>query len=99
MKHQRVGRVRPLGIAALVVACVAGAVLAVLPGPGSAAVGDTVTQTVQKGVRFLVPDAVTWDQNNNCNACHRQGAAMFGLANALASGYQVDTSDTTGLGF
>ncbi len=45
-------------------------------GAAQAAVGDTVPQTVQKGVNFLTPDVVDWTRQNSCMACHRQGASL-----------------------
>jgi RHS repeat-associated protein len=67
--------------------------------PAHASVGDTVPQSVQKGVNFLTPDVVNWTKQNSCIACHRQGASLYALSNAKSRGYAVDTSKTTGIGF
>ena len=67
--------------------------------PARAEAGDTHIQSVQKGINYLVPDVVAFSQVNSCQACHRQGAALFGASMAKAGGYTVDTSDSTGLGY
>jgi RHS repeat-associated protein len=67
--------------------------------PVHASVGDTVPQSVQKGVNFLTPDVINWTKQNSCIACHRQGASLYALSNAKSRGYAVDTSKETGLGF
>jgi hypothetical protein len=67
--------------------------------PARAASGDTLTQSVQKGINYLVPDVVAFSRANSCQACHRQGAALFGASVAKAGGYNVDTSDNNGLGY
>ncbi|WP_434391358.1 hypothetical protein [Melittangium boletus] len=71
----------------------------VLSPPARAASGDTLTQSVQKGINYLVPDVVAFSRANSCQACHRQGAALFGASVAKAGGYTVDTGDTAGLGY
>lgn len=76
-----------------------GALLGANPTPAGAAAGDTITQTVQKGANFLTPDVVNWTNSHGCIACHRQGAAVFALANAVGRGYSVNTSDANGLGY
>jgi hypothetical protein len=58
--------------------------------PARAASGDTITQSVQKGIDYLVPDARAFASANSCQACHRQGAALFGASVAKAGGYAVD---------
>ncbi len=67
--------------------------------PAAAAPGDTVTQSVQKGLDYLLPDVVAFSNVNGCQACHRQGAALFGAATGKARGYTVNTSDANGLGY
>lgn len=67
--------------------------------PAHAAPGDTLTQSVQKGINYLVPDVVAFSRANSCQACHRQGAALFGASMAKAGGYTVNTSDSNGLGY
>lgn len=54
---------------------------------------------VQRGINYLVPDVVQFSKANSCQACHRQGAALFGASVAKTSGYIVDLGDNTGLGY
>ncbi len=63
-----------------------------------AAGGDTLEQATQRGANYLVSDAVAFAKANDCQACHRQGAAMFGLSEALSNGYTIDEGDANGLG-
>jgi hypothetical protein len=98
--QQRGKRPNSRAIGATVCAAVAALVLLVAGNrPAAAGVGDTMSVTVQKGVNYLTEDAVWWTQANQCVACHRQGAALFGLSQAKASGYAVDESDDYGLGY
>lgn len=64
-----------------------------------ASIGDSVPQSVQKGVDFLTPDVVNWTKANSCVACHRQGGALNALSNARANGYTVNTSKSDGIGY
>lgn len=63
-----------------------------------AAGGDTLEEATQRGANYLVADAVAFAKANNCQACHRQGAAIFGLSEALSNGYTIDEGDTNGVG-
>jgi hypothetical protein len=58
--------------------------------------GDTRAQAIQKGVDFLVPDVVNFTNANNCIACHRQGAALFALSMAKATGFAVNLDPVAG---
>ncbi|MFP2906947.1 Ig-like domain-containing protein [Pyxidicoccus sp. 3LFB2] len=75
-------RLRPalLGLAALVVA--------VFARPASAQT-QTNTQATQRAINFLSADVTHWTNDNNCVACHRQGAVVFGMASARANGYDM----------
>ncbi|WP_257461634.1 PA14 domain-containing protein [Archangium lipolyticum] len=53
----------------------------------------------QRGLNFVVPDTVTWTKTNGCGACHRVGAPLYGASLAAYTGYQVNTSQTTGTGY
>lgn len=64
-----------------------------------AAPGDSLQVATQKGVNYLVGDVVTFSQRNTCQACHRQGAALYGLAIANATGYAVNNNDSNGTGY
>lgn len=72
--------------------------LVLVAGSAFAAGGDTLEQATQRGANYLVSDAVAFAKGNNCQACHRQGAAMFGLSEALSNGYTIDEGDANGLG-
>lgn len=80
-------------------ALVLGGLLVVTGRPAPAATGDAIPVAIQKGINFLTPDVVAFSRSNGCQACHRQGAALFGLSAARSSGFNVDTSDANGLGF
>ncbi len=58
--------------------------------PARAQSDDALRQTVQRGINYLVPDVVKFSRDNKCQACHRQGAALFGASVAKSSGYKVD---------
>lgn len=76
-----------------------GVIAALTPDPAFAAPGDALQSAVQKGINFLTQDVVGFDNGSGgCVACHRQGAALFGLAQAAATGYAVDLSASTGIG-
>jgi hypothetical protein len=49
-------------------------------------------------VNFLTQDVVHFVDTGGCIACHRQGAALYGLSRSKAGGFTVDTSATTGIG-
>ena len=63
-----------------------------------AAPGDSLQVATQKGANYLIQDVYNFDAANACQACHRQGAAIYGLSVALAQGYAVNTNDSNGLG-
>src|SRR5690348_1998301 len=66
---------------------------------GYAQTAAQVTNAAQNAVNFLTPDTVNWIKTNQCTACHRAGGSLYGLSNAIANGYQVDTSNNTGIGY
>ncbi|MFP2924515.1 Ig-like domain-containing protein [Pyxidicoccus sp. 3LG] len=78
-----------LGLAALVVS--------VFANPASAQT-QTNTQATQRAINFLSADVVTWTQApaNNCVACHRQGAVVYGMASAQANGYDMSVVAANG---
>jgi hypothetical protein len=75
-------RLRPvlLGLAALVAS--------VFSLPASAQT-QTNTQATQRAINFLSADVAHWTTENNCVACHRQGAVVYGMASARANGYDM----------
>ncbi len=75
------------------------ALLLVVASPAAASPGDTVTQSVQKGLNYLVPDVVAFSNNAGCPACHRQGAALFAASSGKAAGYSVNESENDGIGY
>lgn len=50
----------------------------------------------QKGVSWVVADAVSWTQTNTCIGCHRQPVPLYGAAISAYTGYQVNTSAVNG---
>jgi LruC domain-containing protein len=68
------------------------------PGLALAAPGDTLQTAIQKGVNFLTTDVTAFNNGNTCEACHRQGAAVFALSEAYSTGYTVNLTDANGLG-
>jgi hypothetical protein len=75
------------------------AVVALISTPAAAAPGDSLAQAAQKGVDFLVPDVVDWTNWNGCIACHRQGAALYGMAVAKNAGFTTNLSTGNGAGY
>lgn len=71
--------------------------LVVLSLPASAQT-QTNTQVTQRAINFLSADVYNWtvDPVNNCIACHRQGAAVYGLANARSTGYDMNVVTSNG---
>ncbi|WP_426756068.1 Ig-like domain-containing protein [Myxococcus sp. Y35] len=59
----------------------------VLANPARAA---TNAESAQRAINFLSADAENWAIRFGCTSCHRHGAAMFGLANARTTGYDLD---------
>ncbi len=85
----------PLSVASIL--AVAGVAALTLPAErASAAPGDTHTQAVQKGVDFLVPDVVAFTNDWGCVACHRQGAALYGISLAKGAGFSVSLDPVAG---
>ncbi|NOK01566.1 MULTISPECIES: Ig-like domain-containing protein [Myxococcus] len=58
-----------------------------LAGPAQAA---TNAESAQRAINYLSADAANWSVRFGCTSCHRHGAAMFGLANARTTGYDLD---------
>lgn len=74
---------------------------AVISMSGSAAFaagGDSLEAATQRGANHLIADIVAFAKGNDCQACHRQGAGLFGLSEALSNGYTMDSGDVNGLG-
>jgi LruC domain-containing protein len=74
------------------------ALSALISSSAIAAPGDSLQVATQKGANYLIVDVYNFDAANGCQACHRQGAAIYGLSVALAQGYAINTNDTNGLG-
>ncbi|NRD58219.1 ABC transporter substrate-binding protein [Corallococcus exiguus] len=68
-------------------------VLSAFSLPAAAA---TNTEATQKAIQFLSADVANWTTHENCIACHRQGAAVFGLSSAKANGYNMAQAATNG---
>ncbi|MCP3165874.1 Ig-like domain-containing protein [Myxococcus qinghaiensis] len=56
----------------------------------------TNAEAAQKALDFVSADAVTWSGIFGCTACHRHGAALYGLAHAGASGFDLDAVTRNG---
>lgn len=54
--------------------------------------GIEATNSAQRGLGFVVPDASHWVQTNGCAACHRGGMPLFGGALGAHNGLTVNTS-------
>jgi hypothetical protein len=68
-------------------------VLSAFSLPAAAA---TNTEATQKAIQFLSADVANWTTSQNCIACHRQGAAVFGLSSAKANGYNMAQGASNG---
>ena len=64
-------------------------VMAVFAVPASAQT-QTNTQATQRAINYLSADVAVWTTQNTCVACHRQGAVVYGMANAKANGYDMN---------
>lgn len=64
--------------------------------PPAAPVALTVTprEAGQKGLDWLLTEAVAWQAEQRCYGCHVQSFAMMGAAVAQGSGYNVNLSKT-----
>ncbi|HEX8699228.1 MAG TPA: PA14 domain-containing protein [Myxococcaceae bacterium] len=67
----------------------------------SALTAQELDAYAQRGMDFVVQDTVTWVQNpaNNCGACHRVGAPLYGASQAAYTGYTVNTTTANGTGY
>lgn len=54
--------------------------------------GIEATNSAQRGLNFVVPDASHWVQQNGCAACHRGGMPLFGGALGAHNGLTVNTT-------
>ncbi|MBZ4419105.1 Ig-like domain-containing protein [Myxococcus sp. RHSTA-1-4] len=70
-------------------------VVSVFALPASAQT-QTNTQATQRAINFLSADVATWTTTNNCVACHRQGAVVYGMASARANGYDMNVVAANG---
>ncbi|WP_199727908.1 Ig-like domain-containing protein [Corallococcus sp. CA049B] len=86
-----VSRSSPRWAARLVV--FAALLLSAFSVPAAAA---TNTEATQKAIQFLSADVANWTTSQNCIACHRQGAAVFGLSSAKANGYNMAQATSNG---
>ncbi|NTX10599.1 hypothetical protein HUA76_07355 [Myxococcus sp. CA056] len=56
----------------------------------------TNAEAAQKALDFVSADAVGWSGIFGCTACHRHGAALYGLAHAGASGFDLEAVTRNG---
>lgn len=77
-------------------ACLAAFAAVLLSAFASPAAAATNTEATQKAIQFLSSDVANWTTSQNCIACHRQGAAVFGLSSAKANGYNMAQATSNG---
>jgi hypothetical protein len=69
-------------------------VLFALPGialaDGPAAQPSDVRATIDRGLAFLVKDALAWKNEHNCVSCHHAGLAIWSMREAKQRGLAVD---------
>ncbi len=51
----------------------------------------TPTEAGQKGIDWMVPDTISWQNRNTCFGCHVQGETIWGLSIGKSRGYTIDT--------
>src|SRR5262245_50735228 len=73
-------------IAALACFSFSGFVLA----DGSSAPPSVVNATVDRGLAFLVKDALAWKKEHNCVSCHHAGLVIWSMWEAKQHGHTVD---------
>jgi hypothetical protein len=86
---------------AAVLALSVGATFAVgglVSAPAHAAPGDSLRVATQKGVNFLFTDIAAFNRSQGCVTCHRLGAGLYAVSEAVSSGYTATLDDAQGLG-
>jgi hypothetical protein len=73
-------------IVALIVALCAGTAFAQGAGAKSADVGVTI----ERGLGFLVKDALAWKAEHNCTSCHHAALVVWSMREAKLHGHSVD---------
>src|SRR5947208_1764803 len=73
-------------VAALVVAIQAGPASALEPRPKPADVGATI----ERGLGFLVKDALAWKAKHHCASCHHAALVIWALQEAKQRGHAVN---------
>ena len=57
----------------------------------------TPIEAGQKGIDWMVPDTVNWQDRNQCFGCHVQGETIWGLSIGKSRGYTINTEQLTSL--
>jgi squalene-hopene cyclase-like protein len=56
----------------------------------SAAQPSAVSATIDRGLAFLVKDALAWKNDHNCVSCHHAGLVIWSMREAKQRGHAVD---------
>lgn len=67
-----------------------------LVGLSLPAAAATNTESTQKAINFLSSDVKDWVASQGCAACHRAGAALYGMASAKSNGYDMGVVTANG---
>jgi hypothetical protein len=51
----------------------------------------TPIEAGQKGIDWMAPDTISWQNRHNCFGCHVQGETIWGLSIGKSRGYTIDT--------
>ena len=51
---------------------------------------SSVDSTIDRGLRFLVKDALAWRIEHNCVSCHHAGLVIWSMREAKQRGHAVD---------
>jgi hypothetical protein len=66
-------------------------ILMVLPiGAAAADPTSNVKETINRGVAFLVKDALAWKKEHNCASCHHAALVIWSMREARQRGHAVD---------
>jgi hypothetical protein len=57
---------------------------------GPAAQPSGVRATIDRGLAFLVKDALAWQSEHKCTSCHHAGLVIWSMREARHRGFAVD---------
>ena len=86
-------------LAAALVCLASSAVLQAAESPAETTAVDStaVAATIDRGLAFLVKDALAWKSEHNCVSCHHAGLVIWSLREAKLQGHAVDEEVLTEL--